>query len=109
MIDLGIGFLKRVEYNLDVIMDFLKIWEEMVKRSIGVFYVFIFIGFSRKRFLGDICGRFEVVDRDVVIVVFVIVGVLGGVNIIRVYNVKDNVDVVKVCDVMLIRRGRLKG
>lgn len=109
MIDPGIGFSKRVEHNLDVITDIPKIREEMAKRSIGVSHAPILIGPSRKRFLGDICGRPEAVDRDAATVASVTAGILGGANIIRVHNVKDNADAAKVCDAMLRRRGRSKG
>ncbi|CAN6919292.1 unnamed protein product [Brassica oleracea] len=109
MIDPGIGFSKRVEHNLDVITDLPKIREEMAKRSIGVSHAPILIGPSRKRFLGDICGHPEAAERDAATVASVTAGILGGANIIRVHNVKDNADAAKVCDAMLRRRGRSKG
>ncbi|KAJ0251706.1 Folate synthesis bifunctional protein [Hirschfeldia incana] len=108
MIDPGIGFSKRVEHNLDVITDLPKIREEMAKSSIGVSHAPILIGPSRKRFLGDICGRPEAADRDAATVASITAGILGGANIIRVHNVKDNADAAKVCDAML-RRRRSKG
>lgn len=109
MIDPGIGFSKRVEHNLDIITDLPKIREEMAKRSIAVSHAPILIGPSRKRFLGDICGRPEAADRDAATVASVTAGILGGANIIRVHNVKDNADAAKVCDAMLRRRRRSKG
>ncbi|KAF8113751.1 hypothetical protein N665_0046s0096 [Sinapis alba] len=108
MIDPGIGFSKRVEHNLDIITDLPKIREEMAKRSIAVSHAPILIGPSRKRFLGDICGSPEAADRDAATVASVTAGILGGANIIRVHNVKDNADAAKVCDAML-RRRRSKG
>ncbi|CAA7048820.1 unnamed protein product [Microthlaspi erraticum] len=108
MIDPGIGFSKRVDHNLDVIMDLGKIREEIGKRSIGVSHAPVLIGPSRKRFLGDICGRPEAAERDAATVASVTAGVLGGANIIRVHNVRDNADAAKVCDAML-RRRRSKG
>ncbi|KAL0726671.1 hypothetical protein Bca4012_022764 [Brassica carinata] len=108
MIDPGIGFSKRVEHNLDIITDLPKIREEMAKRSIGVSHAPILIGPSRKRFLGDICGRPEAADRDAATVASVTASILGGANIIRVHNVKANADAAKVCDAML-RRRRSKG
>lgn len=109
MIDPGIGFSKRVEHNLDIITDLPKIREEMAKRSIAVSHAPILIGPSRKRFLGDICGRPEAADRDAATVASVTAGILRGANIIRVHNVKDNADAAKVCDAMLRRRRRSKG
>lgn len=109
MIDPGIGFSKRVEHNLDVITDLPKIREEMAKRSIGVSHAPILIGPSRKRFLGDICGRPEAANRDAATVASVTASILGGANIIRVHNVKDNADAAKVCDAMLRRKRRSKG
>ena len=58
------------------------------------------IGPSRKRFLGDVCAR-PAADTATVAVT---AGVLGGANIVRVHNIRDNPGAVKLCDAMLKRR-----
>ncbi|CAN8229998.1 unnamed protein product [Cochlearia groenlandica] len=108
MIDPGLGFSKSVDHNLDMIMDLPKLREEMAKRSIAMSRAPILIGPSRKRFLGDICERPEASDRDAATLACVTAGVLGGANIIRVHNVRDNADAAKVCDAM-VRRRRSRG
>lgn len=64
----------------------------------------ILIGSCRKRFLGDICARSDASDRDSATVASVTVGVLGGLNIVRLHNDRDNMDAVKLCYAMLGRR-----
>lgn len=61
------------------------------------------VGPSTKRFLGDICSRPASDDRDQATVASVTTVVLVGANIVRVHNVKDNVDAVRRCDAMLER------
>ena len=64
----------------------------------------VLIGPSRKRFLGEICNRPAAIERDPATIASVTAGILGGANIVRVHNVKDNVDAVKLCDAMLKER-----
>ncbi|MFS7928847.1 putative Pterin-binding domain, dihydropteroate synthase [Helianthus anomalus] len=75
-------------------------------KSLGVSRAPLLIGPSRKRFLEEICGRASAVERDPGTVAAVTCAVLGGSNIIRVYNVGDNADVVKRCHAMFDRVGR---
>ncbi|KAG7586383.1 Pterin-binding domain [Arabidopsis thaliana x Arabidopsis arenosa] len=104
MIDPGIGFSKGIDHNLDIIMELPKIRGEMGKKSIGLSHAPILIGPSRKRFLGDICGRPEASERDSATVACVTAGILKGANIIRVHNVRDNVDAARLCDAMMKKR-----
>ncbi|CAL9239985.1 unnamed protein product, partial [Arabidopsis halleri] len=104
MIDPGIGFSKGIDHNLDIITELPKIREEMGKKSIGLSHAPILIGPSRKRFLGDICGRPEASERDPATVACVTAGILKGANIIRVHNVRDNVDAARLCDAMMKKR-----
>ncbi|AEE34892.1 Folate synthesis bifunctional protein [Arabidopsis thaliana] len=104
MIDPGIGFSKGIDHNLDIVMELPKIREEMAKKSIGLSHAPILIGPSRKRFLGDICGRPEASERDAATVACVTAGILKGANIIRVHNVRDNVDAARLCDAMMTKR-----
>ncbi|KAK7337109.1 hypothetical protein VNO77_17668 [Canavalia gladiata] len=98
IIDPGLGFSKKTEDNLDVLTGLPDIREEIAKRSLAISHAPILIGPSRKRFLGEICSRPNAVERDPAIIASVAAGVLGGANIVRVHNVKDNLDAVKFCD-----------
>ncbi|KAG5532726.1 hypothetical protein RHGRI_027136 [Rhododendron griersonianum] len=104
IIDPGIGFSKNTESNLDLLNGLSNIRAEIGKRSLGLSHAPMLIGPSRKRFLGDVCGRPAAVDRDPASVASVTAGVLGGANIVRVHNVRDCLDAVKLCDAMLKRR-----
>ncbi|CAI9275927.1 unnamed protein product [Lactuca saligna] len=106
VLDPGIGFSKNTEGNLEILMGLKRIREEIGRKSLGVSRVPLLIGPSRKRFLGEICGRVSGVERDPGTVAAVTCGVLGGANIVRVHNVGDNVDAVKLCDSMLDQVGR---
>lgn len=104
IIDPGIGFSKNTESNLDILNGLSNIRAEIRKRSLGLSRAPMLIGPSRKRFLGDVCGRPAAVDRDPASVASVTAGVLAGANIVRVHNVRDCLDAVKLCDAMLKRR-----
>ncbi|CAA7053629.1 unnamed protein product [Microthlaspi erraticum] len=64
MTDPGIGFSKKIDDNLDIIMDLPKIRKEMAKKSVALSHAPMLIRPLRKRFLGDICGRPEASERD---------------------------------------------
>ncbi|KAK7274986.1 hypothetical protein RIF29_16091 [Crotalaria pallida] len=98
IIDPGIGFSKKTEDNLDLLTGLPEIRAEIGKRSLAISHAPILIGPSRKRFLGEICSRPVAVERDPATIASVTTGVLGGANIVRVHNVKDNLDAVKLCD-----------
>ncbi|XP_050383680.1 folate synthesis bifunctional protein, mitochondrial-like [Argentina anserina] len=101
IIDPGIGFAKNTEQNLDILMGLPNIRNEIARKSLALSHAPIMIGPSRKKFLGDICNRKSVVERDPATVASVTAGVLGGANIVRVHNVRDSLDAVKLCDAML--------
>ncbi|KAL5179283.1 Folate synthesis bifunctional protein, mitochondrial [Glycine soja] len=101
MIDPGVGFSKKTEHNLDILMGLPDIREEIASRSLAISHAPMLIGPSRKRFLGEICSRSDAAERDPATIASVTAGVLGGANIVRVHNVKDNLDAVKVCDAIL--------
>lgn len=104
IIDPGIGFSKKTEHNLDILMGLPTIRKEIARKSLAVSHAPLLIGPSRKRFLGDICSHSSASDRDPATVASVTTGVLGGANIVRVHNVRDNVDAVRLCDAVLERR-----
>ncbi|KAI9168674.1 hypothetical protein LWI28_000267 [Acer negundo] len=104
IIDPGIGFSKKTEHNLDILLGLSTIRKDLASKSFAASHAPILIGPSRKRFLGEICKRSSAVERDPATIASTTAGVLGGANIVRVHNVRDNLDAVKVCDSMLKRR-----
>lgn len=103
IIDPGIGFSKNTEHNLDILMGLPNIRTELAGKSLALSHAPMLIGPSRKRFLGDICARPAAAERDPATIAAVTAGVLGGANIVRAHNVKDNLDAVKLCDAMVNR------
>ncbi|KDP21653.1 hypothetical protein JCGZ_03324 [Jatropha curcas] len=101
IIDPGIGFSKNTRQNLDILMGLPTIRAEIAKKSLALSHAPVLIGPSRKRFLGEICSRPAAIERDPATIASITAGILGGANIVRVHNVRDNVDAVKVCDAML--------
>ncbi|KAI3811999.1 hypothetical protein L1987_16699 [Smallanthus sonchifolius] len=106
ILDPGIGFSKKTDDNLEILMGIKRIRNAIGRKSLGVSHAPLLIGPSRKRFLGEICGRPSAVERDPGTVAAVTCAVLGGANVVRVHNVGDNVDAVKLCDSLLDRVGR---
>lgn len=104
ILDPGIGFAKRTEQNLEILMNLPSIRKEMAKKSLAASHAPLLVGPSRKRFLGDICGKANAAERDPATIAAVTAGILGGSNIIRVHNVRDNVDAAKICDALLKRK-----
>lgn len=104
IVDPGVGFSKKTEDNLDILMGLRTIRREIGRKSLAVSRAPILLGPSRKRFIGEICGCADVVDRDPGTVASVTTGILGSANIVRVHNVRDNVAAVRLCDAMLDRR-----
>ncbi|XP_010937814.1 folate synthesis bifunctional protein, mitochondrial isoform X1 [Elaeis guineensis] len=104
IIDPGVGFSKKTEHNLKLLMGLSSIRREMGKKSLAASYAPILVGPSRKRFLGEICDRTDPVERDPATIAAVTAGILGGANIIRVHNVGFNLDAAKFCDALLKQR-----
>lgn len=101
VIDPGIGFSKNTKQNLELLTGLKKLRQEIAKKSFAVAHGPLLIGPSRKRFLGEICNRPVASDRDPATVASITAGVLGGANIVRVHNVRDSLDGVKLCDAIL--------
>jgi 2-amino-4-hydroxy-6-hydroxymethyldihydropteridine diphosphokinase/dihydropteroate synthase len=101
VIDPGIGFSKKSTQNIEVIAGLESIREEMGKMSLGASHVPILLGPSRKSFLGQICNRADPAERDAATASTVTIAILNGANIVRVHNVRYNVDAAKVSDALL--------
>lgn len=98
--DPGVGFSKNTKQNLELLAGIKDIRSGIATKSVGISHCPMLLGPSRKRFLGEICNREFAAERDPATIACVAAAVLGGASIVRVHNVRDNVDAVKVCDAM---------
>jgi dihydropteroate synthase len=88
IVDPGIGFGKRIQDNLRIIRELASL------KSLAFP---IMVGLSRKGFLGEILDR-PVEKRLIGTVTANTLAVINGANIIRVHDVADAVEMVKVID-----------
>ncbi len=90
-LDPGIGFGKRVKDNTQLI------------RSLGSFKGFgcpIFLGLSRKTFIGKIIGK-DVDERLIGTIAASVISIARGADILRVHDVAATVEALKVVDKIL--------
>jgi dihydropteroate synthase len=87
--DPGIGFGKSLEHNLSLLAHLSSLRDRLG--------VPLMVGVSRKRFIGDLTGR-PVTERVFGTAAAVTASILGGAAVVRVHDVRDMVDVVKVAD-----------
>jgi dihydropteroate synthase len=85
--DPGIGFGKRAEHNLVLLRDLGKL-----RQRLGVP---LMVGVSRKRFIGDLTGKAPP-DRLMGTAAAVTAAVIGGASSVRVHDVAEMADVVRV-------------
>lgn len=104
IIDPGIGFSKKTEDNLDILMGLSDVRAEIARKSLAISHAPLLIGPSRKSFLREICSRPAADERDPATVACVTASVLGGADIVRVHNVRDNLDAVKLCNAIQRQR-----
>ena len=86
-IDPGIGFGKTTEHNLLILRN--------IRRFVEAGYR-VLVGTSRKSFIGKITGKEKPSDRIFGTAASVALCVAAGVSIVRVHDVAEMVDVVKV-------------
>ena len=91
-IDPGIGFGKTLEHNLLLLRNIDKIVTTGYR---------VLVGTSRKSFIGKITDKNEPVDRIFGTAASVALCVAAGVSIVRVHDVADMVDVVKVANAIV--------
>ncbi len=89
IVDPGIGFGKTVGHNLRILKD-LKRFRELNRP--------ILIGTSRKSFIGNILGNISPEERIMGTAATVAIGIINGADIVRVHDVREMVDVVKIAD-----------
>jgi len=93
-IDPGIGFGKTLEHNL------------LLLRNIDSFVATdyrVLVGTSRKSFIGQITGKEKPADRIFGTAATVVLCAVAGVSIVRVHDVAQMVDVVKVANKIKIQ------
>lgn len=88
VIDPGFGFGKTLAHNLDLLREL---------KTFCALGVPVLAGLSRKSMLGAITGR-EVDERQVVSIVAALLAVEHGAAIVRVHDVRDTVDALKIRD-----------
>jgi len=91
-IDPGIGFGKTVKHNLLLLKNIRKFVETDYR---------VLIGTSRKSFIGALTGKENPADRIFGTAAAVALCVAAGVSIVRVHDVAEMVDVVKVGNAIL--------
>jgi dihydropteroate synthase len=97
IVDPGIGFGKTFDHNLEILKEL---------RRLHCLEAPILVGSSRKAFIGRILDK-KVHERDTGTMATVAAAVMNGAHIVRVHNVKQAVETVKVIDA--IKRGKIEG
>ena len=98
-VDPGIGFGKTAEHNVQLLANMEAL------TSLGHPVV---VGLSRKSFLGRITGR-EVQDRLAASVAGLVFSVLHGAHVVRVHDVPESVDAVRIAAALAREAGRWSG
>jgi len=93
-IDPGIGFGKTLEHNLEVLRN--------IDKFVATGYR-VLVGTSRKSFIGKITGKEDPADRIFGTAATVALCVAAGVSIVRVHDVAEMADVVKIANRLRIR------
>lgn len=88
-LDIGIGFGKTFEQNLELLAKLDKIIAEFENYPMVV-------GVSRKSFIGKILGEPDPQKRVAASVMAAVVAVTKGASIVRVHDVKETVDALKI-------------
>ena len=96
-LDIGIGFSKTFEQNLELIAKLDKLVTEFSDYP-------IFVGTSRKSFIGKILGGVEPDQRLPGSLASAAIAVWNGARIVRVHDVKETVEALKVIETIRKRR-----
>ncbi len=98
LIDPGIGFGKSFRQNFELLA---RLWE------LGEMGLPVVVGTSRKMFVGNALGGAVANERVWGTAATVTAAVLGGAHIVRVHDVREMAQVVKVADAMLASGGKI--
>jgi len=96
LIDPGIGFGKTFDHNLQIMKELPSFL------SLGLP---LLIGTSNKSFIGEVLGK-KVDERVIGTMATVAVAAMNGAHVVRVHNVKEALETVRMVDA--IKRGRVK-
>lgn len=91
VLDVGIGFGKTLEQNLELIAEVDKLAREFPSFP-------ILVGASRKSFLGKILDDAGTADRLSASLAAAAIAAWNGANVVRVHDVKETVDCLKIVD-----------
>jgi dihydropteroate synthase len=97
IVDPGIGFGKTFDHNLEILKELGRL--QCLEAP-------ILVGSSRKAFIGRILDK-KIHERDTGTMATVAAAVMNGAHIVRVHNVKQAVETVRVIDA--IKRGKIEG
>jgi dihydropteroate synthase len=89
ILDPGIGFGKTQAQNLELLRRLAEI------AALGFP---LLLGTSRKGFIGQVLGGLPAPDRVEGTLATTVLGIVGGANIVRVHDVKENVRVARMAD-----------
>jgi 2-amino-4-hydroxy-6-hydroxymethyldihydropteridine diphosphokinase / dihydropteroate synthase len=98
VVDPGIGFAKHLSHNLILLRDLDKLRTGPVLTGLP-----LLLGTSRKRFIGRITGVEDAASRVLGTAATVAASVAGGADIVRVHDVAEMAEVVKVSDAIYRR------
>jgi dihydropteroate synthase len=90
-IDPGIGFGKTIEHNLELLRN--------IDKFIGTGYR-VLVGTSRKRFIGKLTGKEKPSERIFGTAATVALCVAAGVSVVRVHDVAEMIDIIKVTNAL---------
>ena len=91
VLDVGIGFGKTLEQNLELIAKLDRLVNEFVACP-------ILVGTSRKSFIGKILGSFPPSERLGGSIASALIAIQNGARIVRVHDVKETVAAIKTAD-----------
>jgi dihydropteroate synthase len=97
VLDVGIGFSKNFKQNLELIAKLDKICEEFSEFP-------ILVGASRKSFIGKILGDAPTDERIYGTLAANAVAVWNGAKILRVHDVKETIDAIKIIEALKNQR-----
>jgi dihydropteroate synthase len=93
VLDVGIGFSKTFEQNLELLAKLDKLIKEFLAFP-------MLVGASRKSFIGKILGDAPVDQRLCGSLASAAISIWNGANIVRVHDVRQTVETLKVIDSM---------
>lgn len=96
-LDIGIGFGKTYEQNLELIARLDRLIDEFSQYP-------MLVGTSRKSFIGKIIGGVPTDERRAGSIATAVIAVWNGAKIIRAHDVKETVEAVKVIDAIKFSR-----